>query len=153
MQKGRLGHCSGSPCGTRDEGRVQEEGCGRGGAGEAVSPGQPGVAAKGPSKTSAEKAGQKDRPHSVIPFIPSKCRLTHSDRKQAPGCLGRPREAEARVTAGMGALGGDRYFDCDDGFLSMCAYMCVGHTCVGQIDQSTHFKYVQFIYYMSITNQ
>ena len=54
---------------------------------------------------------------------------------------------------GTGGLGADQHLGCDDGFISMCVYMRGGHTYTGQIDQITHFKYVQFIYYTSVITQ
>ena len=49
----------GAPVGGEMGGRAHEEGCGRGGAGEAVSPGQPGVAAKAPSKPVQKRPDRK----------------------------------------------------------------------------------------------
>ena len=90
------------------------------------------MASKAPSKTSAEKARQKDRPHSVIPFVPTKCKRTHSDKKQTPGCLGW--RQEGGMTKGTGNWGSGQYLACDDGFIRMCVYIYthVGHMYVGR---------------------
>ena len=103
-----------------------------GGAGTAFSPGQPGVASKAPSKTIAEKARQKDRPHAAIPFVPSKCKRTHSDQKQTSGCLGC--RQEQGMTKGTGNWGSDQYLACDDGFIRMWVYIYthVGHVYMDQ---------------------
>lgn len=97
-------------------------------------------------KLHVKNARQKNRSHSMTPFISSKCKVTYSDRKHISGCLGRlgggRREEWQRE---WGNLGSDQYLDYDDGFRSIYIWI--------KIYQITHFMYVRFIYYMSIIPQ
>ena len=58
------------------------------------------------------------------------------------------------MTKGTGNWGSDQYLACDDGFIRMWVYIRMWAICIWvKTDQITHFKYVQFIYYMSIITQ
>lgn len=107
MQRGRPGRCSGKPWRRRDGRRAQGEGCGKWWSWGSLLTWAARRGLPSTQRNQCRKARQKDRPHSVTPFIPSRHRLDHRDRKQARGCLGRGHgRREAGETEGNEGSGG-----------------------------------------------
>lgn len=134
--------------GRRKTGSMQKRKAVEGGRADQVFPPGQVWPPKYPQKlcVKKKKLDKNTRSHFMIPFLSSKCKLIYSDRKQTRGCLGRVGvRLEGGMTRCMGAL---------LEVINILIMMIVSGVYIWvKTYETIHFKYVQFIYSVSVISQ